>query len=260
MIGVESSNPGGPQISVQNAAATMIASGDMPVVWPNKLRLDDLAHEPFENDEEQRRLDDHAPAGIDGGGERQRHHRRNDRPRVGHEPQHRADDSPQDGIGDTDHVRPIAIATPKAAFIPVNARKYRLRRLAASSSALVVWCRSWEPMRPMNRSRRSPRWSRMKIDENDDDRSGGERRQKGRENALQDLHGPWRGLVHLDLHQRRSRRNGSPFVVDGGRAPTELSFFRCYCSSPCKASAAFSTTRLPKAELRPPSSFLAMTI
>jgi hypothetical protein len=35
-----------------------------------ELGLDDLPHDPFEDDKQQSCLDDHAPTGVDGGGER----------------------------------------------------------------------------------------------------------------------------------------------------------------------------------------------
>ena len=93
--------------------------------------------------------------------------------------------------------------------------------------------------------------------ENDHDRCRGEGRQKSRENALQDINRPRRRLMHFDLDEwmiQRLRR----LPLRGLRRGRDYVFSNVF-SSPCSASAAFSTMRAPKAEFLTASSFLPIT-
>ena len=153
--------------------------------------------------------------------------------------------------------RPIAIAMPNAVLTPVKARKYRLSRDAASSSAFVVRSRSWEPMSPMNRSRRSRRCSRMKITKTMTIpivASGG----RSAATMLRRIStGPGAGSCTSTCMRARSADGIAAAPCDAGVETADLLRL---LSRPWRASAAFSTTPLVKSELLTASSFFVMTI
>ena len=101
MIGVERSRPGAPHIKVQNAAATITATGDNPVVWPNS-RARQLALRTLR--EQRRATQSRRPwsTRIDSRGKSEWKRRGDKRSDIGYKPQHPAHNSPENRIGDAD--------------------------------------------------------------------------------------------------------------------------------------------------------------
>ena len=67
--GVDSSRPTGPQMAAQNSAETMIASGDMPALWPYTFGSTMCATTTSDHQEQGQAGQRQLPAGIDGGDE-----------------------------------------------------------------------------------------------------------------------------------------------------------------------------------------------
>jgi hypothetical protein len=197
VIGVDRRSPGAPHMRVQKPAATTMARGDIPVVWPNNCGST-LAHDAFDDNKKQCGFRDHAPAGINCRGERERNGGGDKGPGVGDKPQHSADNAPEDRIGNAD----------KAQSQPNDDSEGRVD----SGQGQEVPA---EPLRSVIEGLRGPvqiiradetdesvaQIASLEQDEdhkNDDDRCRREWGQQGRENALHDLDRPRRRLVHFN--------------------------------------------------------------
>src|SRR5215217_37257 len=95
--GVAKTRPIGPQSIVQNVAARTTATGDRPVLWPWKIGS--MTWDRLHDQEKETGCNQHRPARIDGGGQREGEHRRDDRADVGYEAEHRRQNAPQRGAG-----------------------------------------------------------------------------------------------------------------------------------------------------------------
>ena len=80
----------------------MMASGDIPVVWPNNCGSTTWPMIPSTITKSSAGLGYDGPAGIDRRSEGQWDSRGNKCSRVGYEPQHSADNAPEDRIGNAD--------------------------------------------------------------------------------------------------------------------------------------------------------------
>ena len=102
-----------------------------------QLRLHDLAHDAVDDSKKQCGFRDHAPAGINCRGERERNGGGDKGPGVGTN-RSTAPTMPQRiGLGTPIKLSPNPMMIPNDALIPVKAKKYRLSRCAASSRAFI---------------------------------------------------------------------------------------------------------------------------
>jgi hypothetical protein len=70
---------------------------------PIEQRLDDVADDGLDDQEERRGPQQHRPSRVDRRRKRQRKHGRDDSADIGHEAQNGGEDPPQDGTGNSDN-------------------------------------------------------------------------------------------------------------------------------------------------------------
>ncbi len=146
-------------------------------------------------------LRDHAPSGINSRGERQRKGGGDKGPGVGHEPQNCANNAPEDRIGNTDKAQSQSDDEAEGRVDPGQGQEVPAKPLRGVIKGLRG---AMQIIRADETDKSIAQIASLEKDknhENDNNRCRGERRQKGRENALQDLNRPRRRLVHFDLDE-----------------------------------------------------------